>query len=251
MSCFNNLFELEKKDLKKLIKSMDETIPVSKFNKKELLCLYFKILGLYREPIKKKNMWGNRHWNMYGDRQQINPLTNQQQFENELALEKYGYKTKKDFPPLEEDFIFSNIDEDYIPPPKNKPHKSGYKKRKIDEEINFPLEEIKEYTKTDYEADKRHFYSIYHAMGFRKANSEGNKTNYDKYLPRLYEALVKKGYIKKGHKPNHKNMEKILEKCLYENTFHNMKAEREKFVNFLRYKYGTTEKNPLPEIKEI
>ena len=54
MSCFNNLFELQKKDLKKLIKSMDETIPVSKFNKKELLCLYFKILGLYREPIKKK-----------------------------------------------------------------------------------------------------------------------------------------------------------------------------------------------------
>jgi hypothetical protein len=257
MSCFNNLFKLKKTDVKKLIKSMDKSVAVGKLNKTELLCQYFSLLGLTKEPPKRKNMWGKRHWNMYGDRPDMRPLTNQQQLANDLALEKYGYRTKKDFvpleeddtfyyedknfTPLEEDYIYANIDEDYVPPPKYKPKKEG-KKRLTDEDYSLPaLEEITGYFKSDYKKDKKYYDQIYYDLGFRPRNE---KQKYDKYTPKLYKILAEGNYVEKDRKPSAGNMEKTLEVYLYESLSGN---EKEKFGNFLRYKYGTTGKNPLPE----
>jgi hypothetical protein len=225
MSCFDDLFAKSKKDLKILIKEMSKSkgqnIAVSRLNRQELLCMFFALSGyipLNKPEQKRKNMWGNRHWNMYGDRPEMRPLTNEQQYANDLALEKYGYKTQKDFIPLEEDYIYGNIDEDYVPPPKNK-----HRKKQMSDEIDEP------YFKSDYKKDKAHYNSFYDSLGYK---IDG------KYKPKLYKALSDNGYIQKGEKPS--DIERVLEKFMYEKVLNSPRdsKEKERFGNFLKYKYG-------------
>ena len=45
MSCFENLFTLKKGELNKIIKNFDKSIPVSKYKKNDLLCLYFQFIN--------------------------------------------------------------------------------------------------------------------------------------------------------------------------------------------------------------
>jgi len=222
MSCFDGLLKLKKGEINKLIKNIDKSIPVSKYRKADLICMYLKLIGIIKQELETLPK----------------PAPVSKPAPAPVSAPVSEPKPQKPKPAPKPETQAQALERQIAPKGKTKPIEELKNEILIKFEPNSKTlwdnrNGVNYSTSSNWEAIKKQYADLYYNYGYRLPMSKGNNSKYVRYTPKLYEEMRDAGYVDRNTPAEEMTPN-------FEQFFADQMTieQRKEYLKFMKIKYG-------------